>query len=140
MVLRVPAGSLSDMANLAPDLWAAQRNLVGTLNVQNGIWFEPNGEFCSWREQRASNERGEGVAELSEGYDVLGNPYVVRAEQLYVRGKRIAGFTIVVSWDVLPVLIGWAPSFQKPVEGCASRGREVEDAVLGDRVVRRLSA
>lgn len=104
------------MANLTPEQRAAQRKLVGTLNVKNAMWFEPNGEFCIWRDQVAE-EWGGGIPELSEAYDALEIPYVVRVEVKILKKRRTAGFTIVVAWDDLPALTQWVPSFQKQIDG-----------------------
>lgn len=102
---------------LTPEQRTAQRKLVGTLNLKSSMWFEPNGEFCIWRDQRASTEWGAGIPELSAHFDTLEIPYVVRVELLNVgKNKKKAGFTLVVRWDDLPALTRWVPSFQKQID------------------------
>jgi hypothetical protein len=105
------------MANLTPEQRDAQRKIVGTLNVKKLMWFEPNGDFCIWRDERSSTEYGQGIPELSKLYDVLEIPYYVRVEMLLVGKKQTPGFSLAVRWDDLPALTKWAPSFQKQVDG-----------------------
>ncbi|TFD82516.1 hypothetical protein [Cryobacterium fucosi] len=60
-------------------------------------WFDPTGDFCIWRDQRASTEWGAGVPELSAHFETLEIPFVVRPELLNVgKNKKKAGFTLVV--------------------------------------------
>lgn len=101
---------------LTPEERTAQRKLVGTLNMRNAMWFEPKVGFCIWRDQRASQEWGGGIPELSAHFDTLAIPYVVRSEVLTVGKRQKAGFTLVVQWDELPALTRWAPSFQKQID------------------------
>ncbi|OJX73106.1 hypothetical protein [Leifsonia sp. 71-9] len=112
------------MANLTEEQRAAQRKLVGTLNRRNAMWFEPNGAFCIWRDEVAE-EWGGGIPQLSEAYDALAIPYVVRVEQMIVSKRKKVGFTIVVNWEDLPCLVRWAPSFEKTIDGVRA---EVEKA------------
>ncbi|WP_434317519.1 hypothetical protein [Leifsonia sp. P73] len=112
------------MANLTPEQRAAQRKLVGVLNAKYAMWFEPNGEFCIWRDGVA-----DGIPELSEAYDALEIPYSVRAEEIVVRRRKTAGFTITVAWDDLSALTRWVPSFQKSIDSVRT---EVEKARTTD--------
>jgi hypothetical protein len=100
-----------------PEQRTAQRKLVGTLNTKNHMWFDPTGDFCIWRDQRASTEWGAGIPELSANFDTLEIPYVVRPEVVNVsKSKKKAGFTLVVLSRDLPALTRWMPSFQKNVD------------------------
>lgn len=102
---------------LTPEERTAQRKLVGTLNLESGMWFEADIGFCLWRDQRASTEWGAGIPELSVHFDTLEIPYVVRVEVLNVGNQKKAGFTLMVRWDDLPTLTRWIPSFQKHIDG-----------------------
>ena len=100
-----------------PEQRTAQRKLVGTLNVKNYMWFDLTGDFCIWRDQRASTEWGAGIPELSAHFETLEIPFVVRPELLNVgKNKKKAGFTLVVQSDDLPALTRWMPSFQKNID------------------------
>ena len=72
---------------LTPEERTAQRKLVGALNMRNAMWFEPKVGFCIWRDQRASQEWGGGIPELSAHFDTLAIPYVVRSEVLTESGS-----------------------------------------------------
>jgi hypothetical protein len=106
-----------DMA-LTPEERTAQRKIVGTLTRKSHMWFEPEGGFCIWRDQRASDEWGAGIPELSQLFDVLEIPYVVRAQRRKVGKQEQAevSFVLVVAWDDLPALTRWVPSFQKDID------------------------
>lgn len=104
------------MANLTTEQRDAQRKIVGTLNVKKLMWFEPNGDFCIWRDERSSTEYGQGIPELSKLYDILAIPYYVRMEMLSVGKKQKPGFTLAVRWADLSALTRWAPSFQKQID------------------------
>lgn len=101
---------------LTPEQRAAQRKIVGTLTLKSGMWFEPNGQLCIWRDGRASAEWGNGIPELSEHFDTLEIPYFVRVEFLTVGKRKKPGFTLVVRWDDLPALTRWVPSFKKQID------------------------
>jgi len=101
---------------LTPEQRTAQRKIVGMLNLKSGMWFEPTGDFCIWRDDVAS-EWGGGIPEVSAHFDVLEIPYLVRIEQINTGKQKKAGFTLVVHWDDLPSLTRWAPSFQKQIDG-----------------------
>ncbi|WP_139200782.1 hypothetical protein [Curtobacterium sp. MMLR14_010] len=94
----------------------AQRKLIGTLNMRNAMWFEPDVGFCIWRDQRDSQAWGAGIPELSAHFDTLAIPYVVRPEVQAVGKRQKAGLTLVVRWEELPSLTRWAPSFQKQID------------------------
>ena len=113
------------MSPATPEQRLAQRKLVGTLNRQNAMWFDPNGSFCIWRDQRASDEWGAGIPELSKHFDVLEIPYAVRAEVVPAGKRKKAGFTLVVAWNDLDALTRWAPSFQKQIDNVRD---EIEQA------------
>lgn len=95
----------------------AQRKIVGMLTLKSGMWFEPTGEFCIWRDKTASIEWAGGIPEFSPHFDVLEIPYSIRIESLTVRKTKKPGFTLVIAWDDLPALTRWAPSFQKQIDG-----------------------
>jgi len=100
-----------------PEQRTAQRKLVGTLNTKNYMWFDPNGDFCIWRDQRASTEWGAGIPELSAHFDTLEIPYVVRPEVVNVStSKKKAGFTLVVPSEDMRAITRWMPSFQKNID------------------------
>ena len=80
------------------------------------MWFEPQAGFCIWRDQRDSEEFAAGIPELSDHFDALGIPYLVRVEFRTAQGRRTPGFTLVVGWDDLSVLTKWVPSFSVQVE------------------------
>lgn len=80
------------------------------------MWFEPNGGFCIWCDQRAE-EWGGGIPQITEIYDTLAIPYLVRVEQVTGGKQKKVGFTIVGAWDDLPALTMWVPSFQKQIDG-----------------------
>lgn len=101
---------------LTPEERTAQRKLIGTLNMRNAMWFEPGVGFCIWRDQRASQEWGAGIPELSGHFDTLAIPYVVRPEVQTIGKRQKAGLTLVVRWEDLPSLTRWAPSFQKQID------------------------
>jgi hypothetical protein len=101
---------------LTPEQRTAQRKLVGTLNLKSGMWFEPSGGFCIWRDQRASVEWGAGIPELSVHFDTLEIPYIVRPEVVAVGKSRKAGLTLIVQWNNLDALTKWVPSFQKQID------------------------
>jgi len=93
---------------LGPAQRYAQRSLVGTLTLGNNMWFDPEAGLCIWRGRQADAE-GRGSTELSGHLDALNIPYSVRLELLTDRGRRQAGFTIVVAWDCLSALTRWVP-------------------------------
>jgi hypothetical protein len=100
-----------------PEQRTAQRKLVGTLNTKNYMWFDPNGDFCIWRDQRASTEWGAGIPELSAHFDTLEIPYVVRPEVVNVStSKKKAGYTLVVPSEDMRAITRWMPSFQKTID------------------------
>jgi len=101
---------------LTPEQRTAQRKIVGTLNVKNYMWFDPDMGFCLWRDKRASTEWGAGIPELSAHFDALEIPYSVQVRMMTVTKQRKAGFTLVVGWDDLPALVRWMPSFQKQID------------------------
>lgn len=118
------------MANLTDEQRAAQRKLVGTLKRKNAMWFEPNGAFCIWRDEVAE-EWGGGIPQISEAYDALGIPYIVRVEQVTVGKRKKVGFTIVVSWENLSALTRWAPSFHKTIDGVRAEVEKERTAAAG---------
>ncbi len=89
---------------------------MGTLTLKSGMWLEPEVGFCLWRDQRASVEWGAGIPELSGYFDTLEIPYVVRPEIVNVGKRKKPGFTLIVSWDDLPALTRWVPSFQRHID------------------------
>jgi hypothetical protein len=103
---------------LTPEQRTAQRKIVGTLNLRSFMWFDPHGQFCIWRDNRASTEWGAGIPELSAHFDTLEIPYSVRIQMMTVsKNNRKAGAALVVQWGDLPALTRWVPSFQKQIEG-----------------------
>ena len=71
---------------LTPEQRTARRKIFGTLNLENGMWFEPTGEFCIWRDDHASTEWTAGIPELSMHFEVLLQiPCSVQVEMANVR-------------------------------------------------------
>ena len=101
---------------LTPEQRTAQRKIVGTLSLKSHMWFELTGDFCIWRDDRASAEWGAGIPELSEHFDALEIPYLVRVEVVNTGKRKKAGFTLVVQRNDLPALTRWVPSFQKQID------------------------
>ena len=106
---------------LTPEQRTAQRKLVGTLNLKSHMWFELSGDFCIWRDERASAAWGAGIPELSAHLDTLEIPYIVRVEWISAgNNKKKLGFTLVIVSGDLPKLTRWAPSFQKQIDNVSA--------------------